>query len=129
MINDYGTIQNSRQIIEAEDFDEHINHFIELNASNSKKALNKFVTKILERFNLQLQVVRPRDAVQFLLYQEAYPEISEIISRMVRKHYDAYVNERAKARVVDNLQFLLMKCKMIIVNFLLYYASNHRRND
>ncbi len=55
---------------------------------------------MLDSFDFRLQVVRPTDAVKFLLYQEAYPDIMKIISHMVRKHYDAYRKERAKEKEV-----------------------------
>lgn len=99
MLSDYKIVQNSRRIV-AEDFKEYIEHFVELNRSNHKKVLEEFVTKILDSFNFRLQVVIPRDAVKFILYQEAYPDIMEIISIMVGTHYDAFRKERAKEKGV-----------------------------
>lgn len=102
MISDYKVIQDNQQVV-ADDFKKYIEHFIEINTSNNKKALNKFVTNILDSFNLRLQVISRRDAVRFLLYQEAYPDIMELLSIMVRQHYETYVKERAKEKRVKEL--------------------------
>lgn len=99
MLSDYKIIQNSQHIVE-EEFGEYIEHFVEVNESNNKKALGKFVSSILGSFDFHLQVVSKKDAVKFLLYQEAYPDIMELISLMVQKHYDAYRKERAKEKAV-----------------------------
>lgn len=99
MISDYQIILDSQQTV-AVDFQKNVEHFIELNKSNNKKALNKFVTNIMDNFNFHLQVVSPRDAVKFLLYQEAYPDVMDLISLMVSKHYEAYLKERAKDKGV-----------------------------
>lgn len=99
MIDDYIKIQDSQQIL-VEDFDEYIEQFVEVNKSNNKRVLEKFVTKILGSFNFSLQVVSPKDAVKFLLYQEAYPDIMELISLMVGRHYETYLTERAKEKKV-----------------------------
>ncbi|KAJ6650040.1 hypothetical protein Bhyg_05283 [Pseudolycoriella hygida] len=97
MISDYELIQNNQRVTN-DDLREYVDHFIELNAAKSKKNLKKFVTSILDSFDFHLEIVAPRDAVSFLLYQKAYPDIVEIISLMVVKHYDAYLKERAKAQ-------------------------------
>lgn len=108
MISDYQIIQAA-----AVDVEKYIERFIELNTSNNKKVLNKFVTSMMDTFNFRLQVVSRRDAVKCLLYQEAYPDIMDVISLMVRKHYEAYLKERAKDKgVIRNLD-LQMKNYLI----------------
>ncbi|KAG4079452.1 hypothetical protein HA402_005149 [Bradysia odoriphaga] len=101
MVSDYNIIQASQEQI-GEKFQEHVKHFVKLNESNNKKALKKLMTKVLESFNFDLQIVKPRDAITFLLYQEAYPDIMKIVSLMVGKHYDAYLEVRAKEKKSSN---------------------------
>lgn len=98
MVGDYVKIQSQR-IVE-KDFEKYVEHFVEVNESKNKRVMEEFVTNILGNFDFRLQVVSPRDAVKFLLYQDAYPDIMEIISLMVETHYDAYMKERAKEKVV-----------------------------
>lgn len=99
MIRDYKSIQNSQRK-EEDDLEKYVERFVELNKSKKRKVIEKFVTKILDNFNFRLEVISPRDAVTFLLYQEAYPDIMKLINLMVRKHYDAYLVERAKDKGV-----------------------------
>ncbi|XP_037042568.1 uncharacterized protein LOC119078930 isoform X2 [Bradysia coprophila] len=101
MVSDYNIIQQSQDQI-AEKFQEHVEHFVKVNESNNKKALKKLITKVLESLNFDLQIVKPRDAITFLLYQEAYPDIMKIVSLMVGKHYDAYLEVRAKEKKPSN---------------------------
>lgn len=97
MLSDYKIIINNQQV---DKLQEYVEKFVEMNRLNNKKILDHFINNILDKFNFKLEVVNPRDAVKFLLFQEAYPDIMEIISYMVNKHYEAFLKERAKDKGV-----------------------------
>lgn len=99
MISDYNVVINNLRLDDVE-LQKQIEQFTEEKNVKKKKLLDKFVTKILHKFNFDLQVVNPRDALQFLLFQEAYPELMGIVTSMVRKHYEQYIIERAKQKPV-----------------------------
>lgn len=97
MISDYEIVINNLRL-DDDELQQQIENFIEGKKLNKKKVLDKFAAKLQDSFNYELQVVNPRDAIKLLLFQEAYPDLMDLVSSMVRKHYEAYVNERAKQK-------------------------------
>lgn len=95
MLSDYKIVESSQRTTD-EDFEKYVERFVELNTLDNKKVLDKFITTILDKFDFSLKIVSKRDAVKFLLYQEGYPDIMELIRVMVSKHADFYQKERAK---------------------------------
>lgn len=91
-VNAYNNIHNCQQKI-AEDFPEYIQHFVQLNEMDDSEALERFVDDLLDNFDFPVQVVSRTDAVKFLLYNEAYPDIMQIISEAVRVIGDQHLDD------------------------------------
>jgi len=93
MRKDYEMIKNNHRIEDRKEYEIFVEEFVEHNSLNDDGMVEEIVTNLMDFLNSwedRLQVIAPREAVKFLLYEEAYPDIMELISLMVQKHYHTY---------------------------------------